>query len=83
MTEAPATLLVAQLTLQVALVLCAPKPNVDKVESIFGTTGTLMLYAGFLIMGLSQGLVEGVINPLIATIYSEEKTHKLNVLQNR
>jgi MFS family permease len=39
-----------------------------------------MLYAGFLIMGLSQGLVEGVINPLIATVYSEEKTHKLNVL---
>jgi len=64
----------------VAMVLFAPKPNVEKVESIFGTTGTLMLYAGFLIMGLSQGLVEGVINPLIATIYNEEKTHKLNVL---
>ena len=31
-------------------------------------------------MGLSQGLVEGVINPLIATIYREDKTHKLNVL---
>lgn len=64
----------------VLLVLFAPKPNVEKVESIFGTTGTLLLYAGFLIMGLSQGLVEGVINPLIATIYNEEKTHKLNVL---
>jgi len=64
----------------VVMVLFAPKPNVEKVESIFGTTGTLMLYAGFLIMGLSQGLVEGVINPLIATIYNEEKTHKLNVL---
>jgi MFS family permease len=64
----------------IVLVLVAPKPSVEKVESIFGTTGTLMLYAGFLIMGLSQGLVEGVINPLIATIYNEEKTHKLNVL---
>jgi len=64
----------------IVLVLFAPKPSVEKVESIFGTTGTLMLYAGFLIMGLSQGLVEGVINPLIATIYNEEKTHKLNVL---
>ena len=31
-------------------------------------------------MGLSQGLVEGVINPLIATIYSDEKTKKLNRL---
>jgi len=64
----------------VALVLFAPKPSVEKVDSIFGTTGTLMLYVGFLVMGLSQGLVEGVINPLIATIYNEEKTHKLNVL---
>jgi MFS family permease len=64
----------------IALVLSAPKPTVAKVDSIFGTTGTLMLYAGFLVMGLSQGLVEGVINPLIATIYNEEKTHKLNVL---
>lgn len=64
----------------IGLVYCAPIPKVEKVESIFGTTGTLMLYVGFLIMGLSQGLVEGVINPLIATIYNEEKTHKLNVL---
>jgi MFS family permease len=64
----------------IAMVLFAPKPTVEKVDSIFGTTGTLMLYVGFLIMGLSQGLVEGVINPLIATIYNEEKTHKLNVL---
>jgi MFS family permease len=31
-------------------------------------------------MGLSQGLVEGVINPLIATIYADEKTRKLNML---
>jgi MFS family permease len=31
-------------------------------------------------MGLSQGLVEGVINPLVATIFKEKKTHKLNVL---
>jgi MFS family permease len=64
----------------VAMVLLAPTPQVAKVESIFSETGTLMLYAGFLIMGLSQGLVEGVINPLIATIYNQEKTHKLNVL---
>jgi MFS family permease len=31
-------------------------------------------------MGLSQGLVEGVINPLVATIFKENKTQKLNVL---
>jgi hypothetical protein len=39
-----------------------------------------MLYLGFLVMGLSQGLVEGVINPLVATIYPDEKTRKLNML---
>ena len=63
----------------VALVLLAPYPTAP-VESIFATTGTTLLYAGFFIMGLSQGLVEGVINPLIATIYSDEKTRHLNRL---
>jgi MFS family permease len=63
----------------IGLVLAAPKPEAH-VESIFSNTGTLLLYVGFLAMGLSQGLVEGVINPLIATIYNEEKTKKLNVL---
>ena len=63
----------------VALVLVAPYPA-EPAESIFATTGTTLLYAGFLIMGLSQGLVEGVINPLIATIYSDQKTKHLNRL---
>jgi len=63
----------------VLLVLFAPRPE-GPVASIFGSTGTLLLYVGFLAMGLSQGLVEGVINPLVATIFHEEKTRKLNVL---
>jgi MFS family permease len=63
----------------IGLVLAAPRPS-GPVQSLFSDTGTLMLYAGFLMMGLSQGLVEGVINPLIATIYNEEKTKKLNIL---
>lgn len=63
----------------ILLVLFAPRPE-GPVASIFGSTGTLVLYAGFLAMGLSQGLVEGVINPLVATIFNEEKTYKLNVL---
>jgi hypothetical protein len=33
-----------------------------------------------LCIGVAHGLVEGVINPLIATLYPDEKTHKLNVL---
>ena len=69
----------AWLLVGVALVLLAPYPPAP-VESIFATTGTTLLYVGFFIMGLSQGLVEGVINPLIATIYSDEKTKRLNRL---
>jgi MFS family permease len=63
----------------ILLVLFAPRPD-GPVTSIFGSTGTLLLYVAFLAMGLSQGLVEGVINPLVATIFNENKTHKLNVL---
>ncbi len=46
--------------------------------------GTLSLYwvvwLGMLIIGIGQGLVETVINPLAATLYPDDKTHKLNVL---
>src|SRR5687767_9073048 len=63
----------------IAVILVAPHPAAP-VASIFDETGTSMLYAGFFIMGLSQGLVEGVINPLTATAYPEEKTRKLNML---
>jgi MFS family permease len=63
----------------IALVLVAPHPT-SPVASIFDNTGTTLLYAGFLVMGLSQGLVEGVINPLVATIYNDEKTKRLNML---
>ena len=62
----------------IGLVLVAPHPT-EPVASIFDNTGTTLLYAGFLVMGLSQGLVEGVINPLVATIY-DEKTKRLNML---
>jgi MFS family permease len=40
---------------------------------------TVMTLA-MLLAGFGNGLVEAVINPLIATIYPDEKTHKLNVL---
>ena len=63
----------------IGLVLLAPHPTAP-VASIFDNTGTTLLYAGFLVMGISQGLVEGVINPLVATIYSDQKTKRLNML---
>lgn len=65
------------------VILVAPQPDLADgaiVESVFSTTGTSMLWIGFMLMGLSQGIVEGVINPLIATMYGERKGHMLNAL---
>jgi MFS family permease len=39
-----------------------------------------VLWIGMLFVGIGQGLVETVINPLAATLYPDDKTHKLNVL---
>lgn len=38
------------------------------------------LYIGTFIFALSNGIVEAVINPVVATIYSNRKTHWLNIL---
>jgi MFS family permease len=65
--------------LGVGLVIFAPRPA-GPVASIFDTPGTTLLYAGFMVMGLSQGLVEGVINPLIVTLYGTHKTKRLNMM---
>ena len=62
--------------LGVALVTLAPQPA-GPVTSLFAHPGTTMLFVGFFLFGLSHGLVEGVINPLIATVYSTEKTKKI------
>jgi len=60
----------------VSLVILAPRPSAP-IASLLDHPGTMMLYVGFFLFGLSHGLVEGVINPLIATIYSTEKTKKI------
>lgn len=39
-----------------------------------------VLLASTLLIGLANGTVEAVINPLAATMYSDQKTHKLNML---
>jgi MFS family permease len=39
-----------------------------------------VLYMSMLFAGFGNGLVEAVINPLTATVYPNEKVHKLNVL---
>lgn len=60
-------------------VIFAPFPS-GPVESIFTNGSCLILYAAMLTLGLSQGLVEGVINPLCSTLYPDNKTHRMNVL---
>jgi len=53
---------------------------------IAGIAGTVfapslsVLAMATLAVGLGNGLVEAVVNPLVATIYPEQKTHKLNLL---
>ncbi len=43
-------------------------------------TGYRLLYWGSLILGLSNGTVEAYINPVVATMYKENKTKWLNIL---
>jgi MFS family permease len=45
---------------------------------MFIATGFWMLFAGALIIGMANGLVEAAGNPLVATLYPNEKTKKLN-----
>jgi MFS family permease len=45
-----------------------------------GLAPVTMLYVSWFVVGLAHGLVEAVINPLVATLYRDDKTHKLNVL---
>ena len=60
----------------VALIVFAPRPTAP-VVSLFDHTGTTLLYAGFFMLGISHGLVEGVINPLMASLYPDEKTRRI------
>ena len=39
-----------------------------------------LVYGGLLLTGLGWGAVEAATNPLIAAIYADEKTHRLNIL---
>jgi len=47
------------------------------VLTIFAT-GFWTLFAATLLVGVGNGLVEAALNPLVATIYPDEKTKKLN-----
>jgi fucose permease len=63
----------------VALIVLAPHPS-GPVASLFDHVGTTLLYVGFFMLGLSHGLVEGVINPLMASLYTDEKTRRITAV---
>jgi len=63
----------------VLAIIFAPRPEAA-VEPYYSQPSFVILYAAMLALGLSQGLVEGVINPLCATLYPNDKTHRMNVL---
>ena len=63
----------------VLAIIFAPRPAAAVIP-FYSDPGFLTLYVGMLILGLSQGLVEGVINPLCATIYPDDKTRRFNML---
>jgi MFS family permease len=50
-------------------------PHLTRAPSLYW-----VVWAGMLILGLGWGLVETVVNPLAASLYPDEKTHKLNLL---
>jgi MFS family permease len=61
------------------LIILAPRPS-SAATPYYADPGFLCLYGGMLLLGLSQGFVEGTVNPLVATLHPDDKTHKLNVL---
>jgi MFS family permease len=61
------------------LIIFAPRPA-SVVTPYYSAPGFLCLFGGMLLLGLSQGLVEAAINPLIAALYSGEKTHRFSLL---
>ena len=46
----------------------------------FGYLLYWLVYGGLLLTGLGWGAVEAATNPLVASIYPNEKTHRLNIL---
>jgi MFS family permease len=60
-------------------IIAAPHP-LASVVPFYTDPGFVIVYAGMLMLGLSQGLVEGVINPLCATMYPQDKTRRFALL---
>lgn len=67
--------------LGIALILLAPANSSGQpIDDVFAATGTTVLYLGFLLTGIAQGIVEGVTNPLVATLFRSDKRRMLTRL---
>ena len=60
----------------VAAMVLAPAPE-TALSSVFDHMGPTLLYVGCFLFGIGHGLVEFVINPLLASIYPTEKTKRI------
>jgi len=72
---------VASAIITVCAPLMLPGPGADATALKAGQdAGYWMLYIGNFVVALGNGTVEAVINPVVATMYSREKTKWLNIL---
>lgn len=65
----------------VLAIVFAPLPT-GVAEVFYKDPGFVLVYSGMLALGICQGLVEGVINPLCTALYPEEKTKRMNILHS-
>jgi len=63
----------------VAAILFAPLPHAAS-SPFYSDPGFMVVFSGMLALGICQGLVEGVINPLCTALYPKDKTRRLNIL---
>ncbi len=63
----------------IGAILLAPLPH-SAVTPFYTGTGFLVVYSGMLALGMCQGLVEAVINPLCTALYPNDKTRRMNIL---
>ncbi|NND96826.1 MAG: MFS transporter [Pirellulaceae bacterium] len=67
--------LVCHVVSAVMLFAATPVFNSSGKDAVY-----MLLYISMFVFAVGNGICEGVINPLTATIYPEQKTHYLNIL---
>jgi MFS family permease len=68
-------ILFASLCFIVGPVMILLSPNMDGIDAVYG-----LLTAGMVVAGFGWGATEASINPVVATLYTDDKTGKLNAL---